>query len=409
VLSRLILELKAMPFESRKHTAQIFGNLMRRSNPSSSSARSLGPEAAAAGGADGAAPDGGGGGLGFWAGVTAGASAAPASSSLPLPYPSLKALLLAGMAAPLGPETLVEGAEEEEDGGVGGVEQSGNSREKKAARPQHQPNLDVMAALVSGCGDPSVALNCGTMLRDAIKDSDVTAHVFARPDVYVWPFFEKTPGSWVGGFLDSPNFDVSSDAFATFKDLLTRHKAAGLVRSFLEGSYDKLFGETEAAVDASLSSAAAAKSPSPPPPPFLNPPPDQQQLPVSPPGNAAAAAPEAPSAPASLGAPVSAAAATATAGADSGLKAMTAAEVRAARLVGLYGGLLGQERNFFTRRQSLKLLAELLLDRANFRCHFPYFSPFCAPSFLLLLFLYSFLSSTFFFCIYRKYAEQKVY
>lgn len=38
----------------------------------------------------------------------------------------------------------------------------------------------------------------------------------------------------------------------------------------------------------------------------------------------------------------------------------------AARLVGLYGGLLGQERNFFTRRQSLKLLAEILLDRVNF-------------------------------------------
>jgi hypothetical protein len=39
---------------------------------------------------------------------------------------------------------------------------------------------------------------------------------------------------------------------------------------------------------------------------------------------------------------------------------------RDAKLIGLYGGLLNQSRNFFTRRQSLKLLAELLLDRTNF-------------------------------------------
>ena len=41
-------------------------------------------------------------------------------------------------------------------------------------------------------------------------------------------FFEK---------VEVTNFEVASDAFATFKDLLTRHKA--LVARFLASSYDQ--------------------------------------------------------------------------------------------------------------------------------------------------------------------------
>lgn len=159
--------------------------------------------------------------------------------------------------------------------------------------------------------------------------------MFASPATYMWPFFESSPGAWRGGFLDATSFDVASDAFATLKDLFTRHKGDGLVKVFLETHYERLFGEPEDQVDDNAAAAAAAQD-------LLLP-------------TAAAADP---------------AAATGASG-SSGLGALAGAgaggvDARAGRLVGLYGGLLGSERNFFTRRQSLKLLAELLLDRTNF-------------------------------------------
>lgn len=40
-------------------------------------------------------------------------------------------------------------------------------------------------------------------------------------------------------FVESPYFDVASDAFATLKDSLTKHKA--LISSFLDASYDQFF------------------------------------------------------------------------------------------------------------------------------------------------------------------------
>ena len=46
-------------------------------------------------------------------------------------------------------------------------------------------------------------------------------------------FFEK---------VEVTNFEVASDAFATFKDLLTRHKA--LVARFLASHYDEVRGST---------------------------------------------------------------------------------------------------------------------------------------------------------------------
>ena len=39
--------------------------------------------------------------------------------------------------------------------------------------------------------------------------------------------------------IEAPNFDIASDAFATFKELLTRHKM--LAAEFLEANYDRIF------------------------------------------------------------------------------------------------------------------------------------------------------------------------
>lgn len=212
--------------------------------------------------------------------------------------------------------------------------------------------------------------------------------MFAAPATYMWPFFESRPGAWNGGFLDAASFDVASDAFATLKDLLTRHKSSGVVKGFLEANYERLFGEPEDQVGSSGSCSstapiavaavavadAGANQPRPPQTPILDPP-----LPACPP-TAMNPAPEgSPAAVASEGAGGAGAVDATSSGnvsssscghsistsAGSGGTAASV-DVRACRLVGLYGGLLGSERNFFTRRQSLKLLAELLLDRTNF-------------------------------------------
>lgn len=146
-----------------------------------------------------------------------------------------------------------------------------------------------------------------------------------------------SPGSWCGGFLDEMNFDVASDAFATIKDLFTRHKADGIVRDFLLANYARLFGEDADTENTATTTAAPT---------------------------AAATPAAAPTTNGAAGASGGSTVATGTVGGGAGA---SGGEVhRDARLIGLYGGLLSQSRNFFTRRQSLKLLAELLLDRTNF-------------------------------------------
>ena len=215
--------------------------------------------------------------------------------------------------------------------------------------------------------------------------------MFAAPATYMWPFFESRPGAWNGGFLDAASFDVASDAFATLKDLFTRHKSSGAVKGFLETNYERLFGEPEDQVSSSSSAPPAAAAgtnqlpPSLEPPPAARPPTAMNAAPerstaavASEPAGGAVGMDATGSSPSSVSSSSSS-----SSGGSSGVGVASVADVRACRLVGLYGGLLGSERNFFTRRQSLKLLAELLLDRTNFavssddlRCLVPFLSLF---------------------------------
>lgn len=178
-------------------------------------------------------------------------------------------------------------------------------------------NTDIVHKLVLHCSNPApgIALNCGLMLRDAIRDEQIVVNMFAEAEKYVWPFFEAEPGTRQGGLLDALKFDLASDAFATLRDLLTRHKAAAKV--FLEERYVNLFGEVES------------------------------------------------------GEPVG----------TTGVDRSSAAETQATRegesapttTTRLYDSLL-QSQNYVTRRQSLKLLGELLLDRNNFSVMMKYIS-----------------------------------
>lgn len=71
--------------------------------------------------------------------------------------------------------------------------------------------------------------NCGSMLRDCCAYEPLVEYLLKDS---VWDFFKYT---------ESANFDVQSDAFASFREVLTVHKA--MVAEFLEENYDRFFEE----------------------------------------------------------------------------------------------------------------------------------------------------------------------
>jgi len=89
-------------------------------------------------------------------------------------------------------------------------------------------HTDILDNLVKGYDSPEVALTCGSMLRECIKHEAI-AKILLHSD-NLWEFFK---------YVEMPNFEIASDGFATFKELLTKHKA--LSAEFLEKNYDQIF------------------------------------------------------------------------------------------------------------------------------------------------------------------------
>ena len=71
-----------------------------------------------------------------------------------------------------------------------------------------------------------IALNCGTMLRECVR-FEALAKIVLHSE-HFFHFFK---------YVEVSTFDIASDAFATFKELLTRHKM--LAADFLEANYDQ--------------------------------------------------------------------------------------------------------------------------------------------------------------------------
>eukprot|EP01104_Vermistella_antarctica_P006222 TRINITY_DN16943_c0_g1_i1.p1 TRINITY_DN16943_c0_g1~~TRINITY_DN16943_c0_g1_i1.p1 ORF type:complete len:337 (+),score=91.58 TRINITY_DN16943_c0_g1_i1:266-1276(+) len=90
-------------------------------------------------------------------------------------------------------------------------------------------NPHILDDLSIGYKNPDIALNCGSMLRETVKHEPL-ARLVLLGDKF-WDFFE---------YVEVSIFDIASDAFATFKELLTRHKT--LAADFLENNYDRVFG-----------------------------------------------------------------------------------------------------------------------------------------------------------------------
>ncbi|KAJ2963745.1 hypothetical protein NQZ79_g1240 [Umbelopsis isabellina] len=85
---------------------------------------------------------------------------------------------------------------------------------------------EVLFTLLRGYEHPEIALNCGLILRECLRHEALAKIYLYSSDFYL--FFD---------YVEMSTFDIASDAFASFKELLTRHKQ--LVAQFLEANYDK--------------------------------------------------------------------------------------------------------------------------------------------------------------------------
>ncbi|VUZ54435.1 unnamed protein product [Hymenolepis diminuta] len=87
---------------------------------------------------------------------------------------------------------------------------------------------EILNTLLKGYYTPETAIHFGAILRDACRSESITKVVLGSPGFY--DLFIHVQGT---------AFDISSDAFTTLRDLLTRHKPE--VADFLERNYDEFF------------------------------------------------------------------------------------------------------------------------------------------------------------------------
>ncbi|KAI9696081.1 MAG: hypothetical protein M1836_005912 [Candelina mexicana] len=109
---------------------------------------------------------------------------------------------------------------------------------------------DIVISLCKGYDYRESALSCGTVLREALKHDAIAAIVLCdepkagmsataiNPDVpqtgngVFWRFFD---------WIDNGAFEVSADAFTTFKEILTKHKQ--IVARYLAINFDLFFSK----------------------------------------------------------------------------------------------------------------------------------------------------------------------
>ncbi|XP_058077860.1 uncharacterized protein LOC131226158 isoform X2 [Magnolia sinica] len=89
-------------------------------------------------------------------------------------------------------------------------------------------HMELLDFLVVCYDNKDIALNCGNMLRECIKYPTLAEYILKSRSFEL--FFK---------YVELPNFDVASDAFSTFKDLLTKHELA--VAEFLSANYEQFF------------------------------------------------------------------------------------------------------------------------------------------------------------------------
>jgi len=86
----------------------------------------------------------------------------------------------------------------------------------------------VITGLCDGCKNEVTSMTCNIILVEACRYEQLTKLLLTTQNFV--PFF---------ALVQDTNFDIASNSFTTFKELLTKHKT--LVASFLETNYDQIF------------------------------------------------------------------------------------------------------------------------------------------------------------------------
>ncbi|XP_065056108.1 calcium-binding protein 39-like [Rhopilema esculentum] len=86
----------------------------------------------------------------------------------------------------------------------------------------------ILFSLLKGYENPDISLHCGMMLRECLRHEPLAKLLLQSKEFY--SFFK---------YVEMSTFDIASDAFTSFKDLLTRHKI--LSAEFLDKNYDQVF------------------------------------------------------------------------------------------------------------------------------------------------------------------------
>ncbi|XP_013381857.1 protein Mo25-like [Lingula anatina] len=92
---------------------------------------------------------------------------------------------------------------------------------------------EILFTLMKGYEQQEIALNCGMMLRECCRYEALAKIMLYSEEFY--NFFR---------YVEVSTFDIASDAFSTFKELLTRHKI--LCAEFLEANYGRVFDQYQA-------------------------------------------------------------------------------------------------------------------------------------------------------------------
>jgi len=87
---------------------------------------------------------------------------------------------------------------------------------------------EILHILVNGYGDPDIALNCGLVLREVLRHKELNEMLLNSK------LFDK-----FFTYVQLSTFDVASDAFQSFRLMLTKHKV--VCGKFLETHYEQVF------------------------------------------------------------------------------------------------------------------------------------------------------------------------
>ena len=102
---------------------------------------------------------------------------------------------------------------------------------------KHQPTVDyvcghpeILQQLTAAYQNSEIALTCGSILRECIRHEPLHSNLARSPQMV----------NQILQAVRRPNFDVATDAFSSFRDLLTLHRS-GDNAQWLEQEYSSIF------------------------------------------------------------------------------------------------------------------------------------------------------------------------